>query len=277
MKASLVLCVKNAGSQFSQCLASLMQLKGPPDLEIILVDNGSTDGTTHDALTTFAGRLPFQCQVLYCQQPGNGAGRNCAIAKASGDILLFIDADCYVEPNFAMDWLDVFAQNDIGFASGRILKADPAHSIVGCKMETDQDITTPGDFIPRGFIQGSNMAFRRSAIEAVGLFDEWFGAGAQFSGEEWELALRMSFSGLSGGYFPTPTVAHDHRRLDRDIKERLLFYDYGAGGVYAKHLFGRHARKTSRKILGEIRYLRERERIAMIFRGFSDYFRLRRP
>lgn len=277
MKASLVLCVKNAGSQLSQCLASLMRLDGPPNLEIILVDNGSTDAITPDALTTFARESPFQCQVLHCQRPGNGAGRNCAIAKASGDILLFIDGDCYVDPGFATDWLDVFTRNDIGFASGRILMADPAQSMVGCKVDANQELTTPGNFIHRGFIQGSNMAFRRSAIEKVGPFDEWFGAGAQFSGEEWELALRMSFAGLGGGYFPVPTVTHDHGRFDRDIMERMLFYDYGAGGVYAKHLFSRHARKVSHKILGEVRYIHEWSRIFMLFKGLGDYFRLRRP
>jgi len=271
MKATLILCVKNGGDRLQTCLDHIDGLNGPDDLEIILVDNGSTD-ISFKYMAAFAETSRFKCQLLQSLMPGNGAGRNSAIKKTTGELVLFTDGDCYVEASFVKDWLAIFLMSDIGFASGRIMRFNHEHSILGCNENRTERLIRALAFVPRGFIQGSNMAFRRSCLERAGLFDERFGAGTPFAGEEWELALRASFAGFRGGYFPTPCVAHDHQRLDHIARDRLLYYDYGAGAVYAKHMFGPRSPTVIRKFLSDIRRLKEWGRLRKLLKGWADYY-----
>lgn len=80
------------------------------------------------------------------------------------------------------------------------------------------------------------MAFRRECLASAGEFDERFGAGTPFAGEEWEVSVRASFLGWKGGYFPGPKVSHDHRRDRSEARRRRIYYLFGAGGVYAKSI-----------------------------------------
>ena len=188
---------------------------------------------------------------------------------------LFFDDDCYPDPDFVTDWLEVFAQHDIGFASGMIPPYDRRYSDMGCTEQPTQELVRGGQFVRRGLIQGSNMAFAHQCLEATGFFDERFGAGTRFAGEEWDLALRASAAGWSGGYFPQPRVAHDHRRTEAEGLERMLFYDYGAGAVYAKHAL-RLGGKVMRDYLRELNALRRHPaRRAMLLKGYKDFTALK--
>ena len=272
MKTSLILCVKDGGEQLQTCLSHLARMNASPhSLEIFLVDNGSTDELSFERMTAFAANSRVSCRLLQTFVPGNGAGRNRALKEASGELLLFIDADCYVEPNFINDWSALFAARDVGFGSGRIMRSSQQYTMEGCNESRFEEIVAPGGFVRRGLIQGSNMAFRRACFDRVGLFDERFGAGTALAGEDWDLALRASFAGFSGGYFPTPGVTHDHLRQDKLAHERSLFYDYGAGGVYAKHVLSSKGSRVIREFVRDISYLNDRERRARLLKGFVDY------
>ena len=270
--SSFILCTKNGGRRLLACLDHIERLRAPGDMELLLVDNGSTDGESFEALNAFAARSRFASRVLRTFVPGNSAGRNVALEHATGDVQMFIDDDCYVDPGFAEAWGAVFAQHDVGYASGMIVRFDPGHSMLGCNEHDREVRIEPGAFVRRGFIQGSNMAFRRECLRAVGRFDERFGAGTAFAGEEWDLALRASRLGWAGGYFPQPRVAHDHGRADGDARERLLFYDYGAGAVYAKNTFSRAGVTVFRQYVRELEGLRaDAPRRAMLRRGYVDF------
>jgi glycosyltransferase involved in cell wall biosynthesis len=275
MKATLILCVKDGGDRLSTCLDHIARLSGPDDLEIVLVDNGSTDAS-FERMAAFAETSRFKCVLLQCFTPGNGAGRNAAINEATGDLLLFIDGDCYVEENFAKDWLAIFSMSDIGYASGRIMRFNREHSMLGCNESRIEQLISASSFLRRGLIQGSNMAFTRPCIERAGLFDERFGAGTPFAGEEWDLALRASFAGFKGGHFRAPGVLHDHQRPNHVARERLEYYDYGAGAVYAKHMFGPKHPIVAYRFFCELRRLMDWRRIRRLLAGWADYY-LRRP
>jgi GT2 family glycosyltransferase len=272
MRVSINLCTKNGGSRLQACLDAIELLNVPSGTELLLVDNGSTDGVSYERLQAFGARTRFRCHVLQTFTPGNSAGRNLALRHATGDLQLFIDDDCYVDREFVRDWLEVFArQPGLGYASGMVTPHDRRYSMMGCTEQATEEPVPAGHFARRGLIQGSNMAFTRACLDAVGGFDERFGAGTPFAGEEWDVALRASAKGWSGGYFPGPRVAHDHRRTEDEGRERLLYYDYGAGAVYAKNTFRMRGRIFS-SYTRELRWLEhDRPRRAMLLRGYRDF------
>lgn len=237
-------------------------------MQLILVDNGSTDGVTFEMLNSFAAATRFDCRVLQTFERGNSAGRNVAIPHIAGKYVLFVDDDCYVSSDFAARWLDIFEGRDLGYGTGMITRFDKAFSSIGCVEKPDEELVGKGAFVRRGFIQGSNMAFRADCLTAIGGFDVRFGAGADYAGEDWDAGLRASFAGWSGGYLPGPRVAHDHRRTEADAESRRAFYDYGAGAVYAKHAL---RRGVFRQFVRELRWQPDRGRALNFVRGFFGF------
>lgn len=271
MRVSLCLCTKNGSLRLQGCLEAIEQLDASPsELELLLVDNGSTDGGSYERLHSFGARTRFPCKVLQTFTPGNSAGRNLALRYAHGELLLFTDDDCYVERRFVREWLAVFSNERLGYASGMITPHDRRYSMLGCTEQAIEEPIPPRHFMRRGLIAGSNMAFTRACLDEVGGFDERFGAGTPFAGEEWDVALRASAKGWAGGYFPQPRVSHDHRRAEDESRQRLLFYDYGAGAVYAKNTFRLRGRIFSH-YARELRWLRDRTRRGMLLKGYRDF------
>lgn len=273
MQVSIILCTKNGGDRLTTCLKHLEALKTPDTTQLLLVDNGSTDGVSFENLQAFARRSRLVCDVTQELKPGNSAGRNVAIAKATGDLLLFIDDDCYVDPDFADQWIEVFTRDpSLGFGSGMIRRHSPEQDALGCIESPEPRLTEPRQFVRNGFIQGSNMAFRRTCLAAAGKFDERFGAGTPFAGEEWEVAIRASFHGWGGGYFPGPKVSHDHRRGREEARERYLYYAFGAGGVFAKSIKLHRGSNRRTCIYGMarelLRHARDIEYLHTLLRGY---------
>jgi len=87
---SIIIPVYNGGTVFERCLAAVVA-HAPEGAEVLVVDDGSTDGSADVARA--AG-----VRVLHTpKRSGPGAARNVGVAEASGEIVSFIDADC--EPN----------------------------------------------------------------------------------------------------------------------------------------------------------------------------------
>ena len=77
--------------------------------EIIVVDDGSTDGTA-DLLKRLESQIP-SLRVIYQKNKGVASARNCAIRESKSEYILTLDADDYYEPSFAAKALKLF-END---------------------------------------------------------------------------------------------------------------------------------------------------------------------
>jgi GT2 family glycosyltransferase len=274
-QATFVLCSKNGGARLRTCLDKIEALTGPPGLQVILVDNGSSDDS-FALMNAWASASRFDAKAFQTFVPGNSAGRNVALEQAAGEVIVFIDDDCYAEPTLVQDWLEIFARSDIGYGSGQIKPFNPGNSMLGCNVKQETQLVPAKGFVPRGLVQGSNMAFRRECLKDSGWFDARFGAGTRYAGEEWDVALRASFAGWSGGYFPQPAVSHDHGRTDIDARERLLFYDLGAGAVYMKNLFRKGGWTVAKNGYYEARALGyDPERRRTLLKGCVDFLMAR--
>ncbi|MBL0394126.1 glycosyltransferase [Ramlibacter monticola] len=270
--ASLILATKNRASGLERALAYVLGIKSKRPFEVILVDNGSSDRTP-DVLNEFAARFCGRTTLLTCVRPGNSAARNDAIRVANSSLLIFIDDDCYVRPGFIDAWVDVFADPRIGFGTGSIERFNTEHSPLGCRPVHSERVYASSEWIPRGVIQGSNMAFAARCLTDIGSFDERFGAGTPWAGEDWDMAIRALRHGWRGGLFPGPVVAHDHGRGEEDALDRLQFYDYGAGATYAKHLVSAQVARVVRAFAEDAWHARVQPgRVGALTRGVMSYF-----
>jgi GT2 family glycosyltransferase len=237
MDVSLIICTRNRASQLAAAIETLRNLQFAGPWELIVVDNGSTDDTPA-VLARFREDFPVSMTVGTEPRPGLARARNAGWPLAKGEIVAFLDDDCYP----AEDWLEAvvqcFRENPkLGALGGRIVLHDPADYPITIQEQVHRQELQPGDFIPAGLIQGANFAFRREAIEAVGGFDGRLGPGTRFNCEDVDMVARVSAAGWLVAYDPRPLVRHHHGRQSADEAKRLMRdYDRGRGAYYLKCL-----------------------------------------
>lgn len=96
MKLSIIVPVYNVKPFLDECVGSLLA-QGVEDYEIILVDDGATDGSG-EMVTDYAQRYPERIRALHVTNGGQGRARNFGIEIARGKYIGFVDSDDWVEP-----------------------------------------------------------------------------------------------------------------------------------------------------------------------------------
>jgi glycosyltransferase involved in cell wall biosynthesis len=237
---SVVIATHNRRHLLERTLDALAaQDMAPGAFEVVVVDNGSSDGTS--TLLHRRRERDAWLHPLLERQPGKSFAVNTGIAAARGDLLAFTDDDVIPAPG----WLTAFAQamNDRGadFAVGRISplwEVPPprwiSRSLYGVLAVPDNG---PDRLDIRAGVNehvmaiGANMAIRREVCLALGGWRTDLGklADSLRSGEDHEFFLRMLRSGLRGVYEPTAHVRHlvPASRLRKSYFRRWL-YDNGA-------------------------------------------------
>ena len=236
MLISLVICTRNRCTSLRSCLEYVQRLESPGEWELVVVDNGSTDGTA-DLLKDFVEKASFRVVLVYEAKPGLGRARNAGIAKATGEIIAFTDDDCYVSRDFLIRIREVFREQSFGFMGGRILLYDETDAPITIRPQTKIHVIEPKSFILAGEIQGANMAARRSLLEEIGGFDPDLGVGTRFAFEDVDFQARASQSGATGVYHPGPLLWHHHgRKSGKDFIKLKRRYDHARGAYYAKFI-----------------------------------------
>ena len=93
---SVVVPVYRVEQYLDRCISSIVE-QTYPNLEILLVDDGSTDGSG-EICDRWAAR-DSRIRVIHKQNAGAGAARNTALDKAAGELIAFVDSDDYLHPN----------------------------------------------------------------------------------------------------------------------------------------------------------------------------------
>jgi glycosyltransferase involved in cell wall biosynthesis len=236
-RISAIVCTRNRCSALAQLLESLASLEVPAELpwELVVVDNGSTDGTAA-LLDACATRLPIN--RAYEGHKGLSRARNAGLRAARGDILAFTDDDCIPAP----DWLSAIANEfdaepALSGLGGRVELHDPRDFPITIRTSRERERLTRVFQLP-ALMVGCNMAFRRSAMEAVGDFDVTLGAGTPVgSAEDTDYLYRALLLGLRIEYVPTVQVAHNHGRRDiEEVAQLKRSYARGRGALLTKYL-----------------------------------------
>jgi len=201
-KVTVVVPVRNAASTIDDCFESLRALNYPRDcLEIIVVNNGSTDETQ-----TLLEKFQLSITVLHEEKKGPAAARNKGIRNANGEIVVFTDADCTVEPDWLQNLVLLLKDETVGVVGGKILSKRPCNRIekFGEQIHNHNqaiNICTPP------YVITMNWASRRSTLEELGMFDERF-----LRSEDVELSRRILQAGYKFAYAEQATIYHRNEK-----------------------------------------------------------------
>ena len=181
MNISVIIPTYNRAHTLSQAIGSVMKQSLPP-AEIVIVDDGSTDGTAE----LVQNRFP-NCRYLHQQNQGVSSARNSGIAAASGEWLAFLDSDDEWTPDKLATQTTALAANP----SMLICHTEEIWIRNGKRVNQMKKHTKRGGWIfqhclPLCAISPSSAIIHRSLFEAVGLFDETLPAC-----EDYDLWLRI--------------------------------------------------------------------------------------
>ena len=170
---SVIIPVYNGANFLAQTVAHVLEQKYYP-LEIIVIDDGSTDNTAE-----IAAQLNDQISYFYQENSGPAAARNMGIKKAKGKIIAFLDVDDRWSNN-SLHLLTKYLDNhpQVGIVQGMIVK-----QTIG--QDTQEIVKTSP---PYNFINLGCGLYRKSVFDQVGLFDEnmRFGEDVDWYMRAWE-------------------------------------------------------------------------------------------
>ncbi|MGB7948958.1 MAG: glycosyltransferase, partial [Candidatus Binatia bacterium] len=224
-KVSVVVCVYNGERTIDACLASLKKLNYP-NYEVIVVNDGSTDGTRQIAESYDYIRLVNQ------ENKGLSEARNVGVEAAKGEIIAFTDADCMADPDWLTYLVARFRLSDFGAVGGPNL-SPPDDSLIASCVAVSPGAPTHvllDDEIAE-HIPGCNMAFRREALEAIKGFDPIFRA----AGDDVDVCWRLQNKGYKIGFSPAAVVWHFRRNTVRDYLKQQRGYGKAETLLFFKH------------------------------------------
>jgi len=206
---STIVPIYNAANYLETCLKSLIH-QTEQDLQIILIDDGSTDNSLSIA-HSFAAKDP-RILVLQQDHAGQSAARNKGMEHAKGEYIAFVDADDYID----LDWCTRHLEAIEGFdyvQSGR----------------------------PRNRYQYTvvwQRLYRRTAIENLRFVEGMIYEDILFSVELWTSGATCRIINYDGYHYthnPYSTTSKRHpeseRQVMRELKKRLLSAPFPQKGI----------------------------------------------
>ncbi|WP_081685645.1 FkbM family methyltransferase [Candidatus Solirubrobacter pratensis] len=196
MRVSVVIATANRAPSLRVTLDALRH-QTYTDFEVIVVQ-GPCEDETPEVLARYAG----QVKVASNSERNLCKSRNLGIDLASGDVVAFIDDDGIPEPRWIEDLVAAYDDERVGGAGGLVydqtgVNLQYRYAVCDRVGRTDFDRQPPFDEFtvpgadPFLYLQGTNMSFRRQALEGIGGFDE----NIEYIWDESDLALHLIDAG----------------------------------------------------------------------------------
>lgn len=253
---SIVVLTFNEKFDTVRCISSLLEFIDDRS-EIILVDNGSSDGTV-EAIGTLSSKVRI---FRSDKNLGVGPGRNYGVDQASGEYIMIIDNDTiYYGPEPVHEIQHLFATlpkaGVIGFqllnedgslqrnfrrfpvflqpfvARVSILKKVPfLNSILDSYLMTEVPESDLYSALEVDFVIGANQVFSRKEFLRMGKYDEEMFYGV----EDCELCLRFKKEGYKNYYSPAVRIAHVYKRRSRHSLKLFTSHLFSFVHMFRKH------------------------------------------
>lgn len=211
---SIIIPSYNRAKELERCLRSLFALDYPtPCLEIIVVDDASTDETTttlQHLLQEATAHGPEMHIVRHEKRQGVGVSRNTGAEAAQHDLIAYIDSDCVASAGWLRELVPVFQDTRIGGVGGMI-RAYQRLTLLGRYEDVrsslfmgvrPQQVHLAG---PLTYLPAANMVMRRTTWQQLA------GFAPMTQGEDVDFCRRLLMSGASMHYLPQGVVYHDYR------------------------------------------------------------------
>ena len=215
MKVCVVIAARNAAATIGDQLDALAEAEDPPEeWEVIVCENGSTDGT-REVAERFSGRLPLRT-IEVLGEPSVGRARNAGVAASDADAAIFCDADDVVSPTFLRAMVGALER----------------HEAVGARAELEL-LNDPWTLAPRDdvdglrilpfpphlpFASGYGLGVRRACHDEIGGFDE------SIALEDVDYSIRLQRAGVTLHYEPSAVVHYRTRKKLGGISRQAFGY-----------------------------------------------------
>jgi GT2 family glycosyltransferase len=235
---SVIIPTRDREQVLQSCLERLLKQDGPP-FEVIVIDASSSPATQQ-----VLARYPSVLSQRIGDVPNSsGLGRNVGLSLARGEIVAFIDDDCYVLPGWLAELSKAFDDPGVVAAGGRVIYHPWKHcqhgepvAILDLRRDViwaEWDRTLDG-VIDVPHLPGGNCAVRTEVAIAVGGFDTNFVGSANL--EETDFLLRVSKIGGRTVFVPAAVVEHRAAprtdRIERSITNFIYRYSMVRNRLY---------------------------------------------
>jgi glycosyltransferase involved in cell wall biosynthesis len=262
---SVIIATRNRCALLADTLAALGAQDWPHDrLEVVVADNGSTDGTRQVVEQWARAQTSVAVRYLFVARPGKSRAVNSAMEAASGGVFALTDDDVRPDREWVRSIVESMDETGSDFLAGRVLPLwdapppkwmSPAlYGVLAIPDNGERRLPIGASGTLQVVPIGANMAVRRSAVEQTGGFRVDLGKleGSLRTGEDHEFFLRLRSAGLSGVYEPRAVVHHrvPADRLTRGYFRRWLYQNgRDSARVQSLHPAG------ERRLFGVPRYL----------------------
>lgn len=222
---SVVVCAYNEEATLDECLRHTCALDYP-GLEIIVVDDGSTDRTAEIA------RAHPRARLVSIDHAGLSVARNAGLRAATGAIVAYLDADAYPSPQWPYYLALAFDRRDVGGAGGP--NVPPPDDPFGAQVVAQ----SPGGPVHvlvtddrAEHVPGCNMAFWKEVLEGVGGFDPIYTS----AGDDVDACWKVLDDRWAIGFHPAALVWHHRRPGLRRYLRQQRGYGRAEALVEARH------------------------------------------
>ena len=220
MDVSVAIPCYNGAPYIGNAIQAILDQTHPAS-QVLIIDDGSTDRSAE-----IIGQYPVEL-IQHATNRGLAAARNTALEAATGDIIVFVDADAYADPKLVASLLNGYTSPHVGGVGGQGIearvqsRADRWRRAHASQSHGQQAKTV-------SYLYGLCMSFRQSALEAVNGFDTAFRTNA----EDIDGGLRLNAAGFTLRYEPKARVYH--QRTDDQASLTRTMANWYAGAYRAK-------------------------------------------
>ena len=238
---TVILPVYRGVRMIERCLEAVTRQVTNRFIEVIVVDDGSDDGTAQAAeqwvrAHSAEWQSRYEIRVLCQPHRGAAAARNLGAREARGTILLFTDSDCEPRPDWLENMVLSFEEPQVYGAKGAYQTHQKSWVARLVQVEYQEKYERMKQFDSIDFVDTYSAAFRRGVFLSLGGFDESFPSA---SVEDQEFSFRMAECGYRMRFVPNARVAHHHATTLRRYASKKFRIAY-----YKSYLLVRHPNRV---------------------------------
>ncbi|MCB9781674.1 MAG: glycosyltransferase [Candidatus Omnitrophica bacterium] len=231
LKASVIIPMYNAASDIPNLLEALAAQTVIPE-EVILVDDGSTDGSV-DTAEEWRGNHPeYPIRILKQENRGPAKARNYGADESVGEILIFTDSDCLPDPGWVEGMTAPFSDPSVVGVQGVYQSRQTEAMARFAQLEIEDRYRRMRKNPTIDFIGTYSAAYRKSVFMEQGKFDDRFPIA---SGEDADLSYRLASKGLKMVFQPEAVVYHRHPNSLGKYLSQKFWRAYWRNLLYRRH------------------------------------------